>query len=144
MGIKMQKIKSKLHGNIVHKVKGLSSAGCIPTTRDVSLYLIADLFSVMPLHAGKVFDFDATLPAMAAQFLLLTLFLEKTWFGPVGKVLDERNDKILTRVKSLSEVTGELDSLQNEAETLLKEARAEAKAKIAEAKVNSAAKAESE
>merc|ERR1712023_143180 len=108
--------------------------------------LTSNLLFTIPAHAeaGKIFDFNATLPVMAAQFLLLMVFLEKTWFGPVGGVLDKRNDKILTRVKSLSEGTGELESLQNEAESLLKEARAEVKTKMVEAKAKSEAKAESE
>jgi F-type H+-transporting ATPase subunit b len=28
---------------------------------------------------------------MASEFLLLMVFLEKTWFTPVGKVLDDRD-----------------------------------------------------
>lgn len=44
--------------------------------------------------AGKLFDFDLTLPIMAGEFLLLMIFLDKTWFGPVGKVLDERDTMI--------------------------------------------------
>ena len=31
---------------------------------------------------------------MASEFLLLMVFLEKTWFTPVGKVLDERDGMI--------------------------------------------------
>merc|ERR1711976_592229 len=109
----------------------------IPVTRIKLLTILtSNLLFTIPAHAeaGKIFDFNATLPVMGAQFLLLMVFLEKTWFGPVGKVLDDRNDKILTRVKSLSTGADQLATLQNEAETLLKEARAEAKAKIAEAK----------
>ncbi len=31
---------------------------------------------------------------MISEFLLLMIFLEKTWFTPVGKVLDDR-DKLI-------------------------------------------------
>ena len=50
----------------------------------------------LPAHAdaGKIFDFNLTLPIMAGQFLLLMVFLDKFWFGPVGKVLDERDGYI--------------------------------------------------
>ena len=52
----------------------------------------------LPAHAeaGKIFDFNLTLPVMVGQFLLLMVFLDKFWFGPVGKVLDERDAKIRT------------------------------------------------
>jgi F-type H+-transporting ATPase subunit b len=44
--------------------------------------------------AGKIFDFNLTLPIMAGQFLLLMVFLDKTWFTPVGKVLDSRDGEL--------------------------------------------------
>ena len=36
---------------------------------------------------GGLFDFDATLPLMAAQVVLLTYILNALFFKPVGKVL---------------------------------------------------------
>merc|ERR1711971_1006079 len=134
MGPVRTNIKTKQHLQEVQKKR-------------IKLYLpLLNFFLVVPAHAdaGKIFDFNATLPVMAIQFLLLMIFLEKTWFGPVGELLDKRNEKILARVKSLTSGTEELDSIQHEAESLLKEARAEAKAKIAEAKAELAAKAETE
>jgi hypothetical protein len=43
---------------------------------------------------GKIFDFNLTLPIIAAEFLLLMVILDKTVFGPVGKALDDR-DKLI-------------------------------------------------
>merc|ERR1712060_784350 len=93
-------------------------------------------------EAGKIFDFNATLPIMAAQFIALMIFLDKNWFSPVGKVLDQRNEKVRTLLCSFNDGREELVALQTEAETILKDARTEAKAKISEAKTNSAEKAE--
>merc|ERR1711904_367808 len=109
-------------------------------------FTFANILIALPAHseAGKIFDFNATLPIMAVQFLILMVFLEKVWFGPVGKVISERNRKIEERKTSLATGTEELENLQKEAETLLKEARAEAKAKIADAKAALNTKAESE
>merc|ERR1712093_283648 len=100
----------------------------------------------LPSHAGagKIFDFNATLPAMVVQFLALMVFLDKTWFGPVGKVLDERAAKVRARLSSVRAGDEELQCLQDEAETLLKNARAEAQASITEAKRLAAAKIEAE
>merc|ERR1719197_1204633 len=101
--------------------------------REMSPLVLSFVTLTMPAQAsGKVFDFNATLPAMALQFLLLMVFLDKTWFGPVGKVLDERDIKIQTRLSSVKSGDDELKALAEEAETLLKAARTEAQAKIAD------------
>lgn len=39
-------------------------------------------------------DFNFTLPVMMGEFLLLMVFLDKFWFGPVGAVLDERDKSL--------------------------------------------------
>ena len=56
----------------------------------------ANILTALPAHAevGKIFDFGLTLPIMTTEFLLLMVFLDKFWFTPVGKNLDER-DKYL-------------------------------------------------
>merc|ERR1712039_1164571 len=84
--------------------------------------------------AGKIFDFSATLPAMAAQFLLLMVFLDKTWFGPVGEVMDEREEKIRASWNTMKNSNNELETRQKEAEKMLQETRDKAKASFAEAK----------
>merc|ERR1712007_250271 len=110
-----------------------------------SPFLYSNILVAFPAHAaGKIFDFDATLPFMAAQFLILMVFLDKVWFGPVGKVMSDRNRKIAAGKESLMTGTEELTSLQKEAEKILKDARIEAKAKIADARTTSNEKAEAE
>ena len=51
-----------------------------------------------PPQAGKIFDFNLTLPLMAGQFLLLMVFLDKTWFGPVGKLLEDRDAELRSKL----------------------------------------------
>jgi len=93
---------------------------------------VANLIMAAPsfAEAGKIFDFNATLPVMAAQFLLLMVFLEKTWFTPVGKVLDERDSLIRSKLGSVKDSTGDVDKLAAEAQDILKAARAEVTALI--------------
>jgi F-type H+-transporting ATPase subunit b len=71
--------------------------------KPAALIALTNALAALPAHAeaGKIFDFNATLPIMVGQFLLLMVFLDKFWFGPVGKVLDERDALIR---KSLSSV----------------------------------------
>ena len=41
-----------------------------------------------------MFDFDATLPVMALQFILLVIILNATFYKPLNEVLDKRADYI--------------------------------------------------
>eukprot|EP00884_Botryococcus_braunii_P007388 jgi/Botrbrau1/16650/Bobra.0068s0066.1 len=101
-----------------------------------ALVALTNALAVLPAHAeaGKIFDFNATLPIMVGQFLLLMFFLDKFWFGPVGKVLDERDALIRNQLGSVKEGGDELEKLQAEAERILAEARAEAQKLIADAR----------
>merc|ERR1712124_186243 len=123
------------------KIKKFNTSISQSIYRECTPLVLSFLTMTMPAQAsGKVFDFNATLPAMAIQFLLLMVFLDKTWFGPVGKVLDERDTKIQTRLSSVKSGDDELEALAKEADKLLKTARTEAQAKIADAKSKAAAK----
>merc|ERR1719198_1236531 len=116
-----------------------------PLVNDTTPLVLANIAIAMPAQAsGKVFDFNATLPAMATQFLLLMVFLDKTWFGPVGGLLDDRDAKIQTRLSSVKTGDEELENLAQEAEMLLKAARTEAQNRVADAKSKAASKAEAE
>merc|ERR1711904_590252 len=107
-------------------------------------YIALNSALVLPSYSGKVFDFNATLPIMAAQFILLVIFLDKTWFSPVGEILDARDELIRNRLMSVKSGNDELEALLNSADTLLKSARADAQSEIADAKSKAAAKAEAE
>eukprot|EP01024_Parvocaulis_polyphysoides_P028879 TRINITY_DN26066_c0_g1_i1.p2 TRINITY_DN26066_c0_g1~~TRINITY_DN26066_c0_g1_i1.p2 ORF type:complete len:217 (-),score=64.94 TRINITY_DN26066_c0_g1_i1:168-818(-) len=97
---------------------------------------VTNILLSLPAHAeaGKLFDFNLTLPIMAGQFLLLMIWLDKFWFGPVGKVLDERDELIRSKLASVKDNSEELRKLQEEAEKILKDARSEVQTKIADAK----------
>lgn len=85
-------------------------------------------------EGGKIFDFGLTGPIMAAQFLLLMVYLDKGWFGPVGQVLDERDEDIRQKLASVGDNSAEIEKLEAEASQILKDARAEAQGKINEAR----------
>ena len=85
-------------------------------------------------EAGKIFDFNATLPLMAGQFLLLMLVLDKLVYSPVGKDLR-------TKLEAVKDNAGDLMKYTTEADGIIRAARDEAAAEINKAK--SAAEAES-
>ena len=51
---------------------------------------------------GGLFDFDATLPLMAVQVVLLTFILNALFFKPVGRVVEEREDYVNTSRAAVS------------------------------------------
>lgn len=68
--------------------------------RPAAVTALANALMALPAHAyaGKIFDFNATLPLMAGQFLLLMVFLDKSWFTPVGALLEERDLELRTKL----------------------------------------------
>ncbi|MFN3361755.1 MAG: F0F1 ATP synthase subunit B' [Pseudanabaenaceae cyanobacterium] len=110
--------------------------------------------------SGGLFDFDATLPLMAIQFLLLVAILNSTFFQPLLQTIDSRNDYIRTTNNEAKErlakaqqlaleyeretaetrklaqemiLTAQAEATKLKAETIAK-AMAEAEARIAQAK----------
>ena len=61
--------------------------------------------------AGGLFDFNATLPLMAIQFVLLTVVLTFVFYKPVSKVLDERESYINGNLTQASEKLTKADDL---------------------------------
>ena len=95
-----------------------------------------------------MFDFDATLPLMAIQFLFLTWLLNQVFYKPLTKVLDERDDYIrnneadarkqLSKTKELAEqYEKQLADARRKSQEVLQQAQEDAKKitaqKIAEA-----------
>ena len=82
--------------------------------------------------AGGLFDFNATLPLMAIQFILLTVVLTFVFYKPVSKVIDDRETYINDNLTTASEKLIKADELYNEYDEQLKTARVNAQAIIAQ------------
>jgi F-type H+-transporting ATPase subunit b len=82
--------------------------------------------------AGGLVDFDATLPLMAIQFILLTVVLTFIFYKPVSKVIDERETYINGNLTTASEKLIKADELYKEYDEQLKTARVSAQAIIAQ------------
>ena len=80
--------------------------------------------------AGGLFDFNATLPLMALQFVLLTTILTFVFYKPVAKVLEERETLISGNLTTASEKLLQADSLYEQYDEQLKEARKSAQSII--------------
>jgi len=82
--------------------------------------------------AGGLFDFNATLPLMAIQFILLTVVLTFVLYKPVAKVIDERESYINGNLETASEKLIKADELYKEYDEQLKTARVSAQSVIAQ------------
>jgi F-type H+-transporting ATPase subunit b len=71
----------------------------------------------------KMFDFDATLPLMALQFIVLAVLLNAVFYKPIGKALDERADYIRTNETKAREKLEKAQALAQEYEKQLADAR---------------------
>ncbi len=75
---------------------------------------------------GGLFDFNATLPLMMLQFLLLMLILNTIFYKPVTHVLDERAEYIRNSLTTASAYLVKANELTEKYEKALAESRRKA------------------
>jgi F-type H+-transporting ATPase subunit b len=79
---------------------------------------------------GGLFDFNATLPLVAIQFLLLTVVLNIVLYSPLLTIIEERKEYILTNLGKASEILAEANKLTTQYEDELANVRREAQLEI--------------
>ncbi len=79
---------------------------------------------------GGLFDFDATLPLVAIQFVLLTVILNVLLYSPLSTVVAERNELILTNLANASETLAKANEMTAQYEQELESVRSEAQSQI--------------
>ena len=79
---------------------------------------------------GGLFDFNATLPLVAIQFLLLTFILNIILYNPLLTVIEKRKEYILTNLGKASEILSEAEKLTTQYEQELTNVRKEAQLEI--------------
>lgn len=89
--------------------------------------------STILLAQGGLFDFNATLPLMMVQLLVLAVALNALFFSPLGKVLDERSDYVSANRLGAQEKLDKSKALVQQFEAELSDTRRQAQALIAEA-----------
>jgi F-type H+-transporting ATPase subunit b len=97
-----------------------------------SLFSLA-LQSVSTESEGGLFDFNATLPLMAIQILLLMVALNLIFYKPIGQVLDERDESIRKQLTEASEMLMKAESITKQYELDLAQERREAQTIITSA-----------
>ena len=79
---------------------------------------------------GGLFDFNATLPLVAIQFVLLTFILNIVLYNPLLTIIEERKEYILTNLGKASEILAEANKLTAQYEQELTSVRKEAQLEI--------------
>lgn len=79
---------------------------------------------------GGLFDFNATLPLIAIQFILLTVILNIILYNPLLTIIEERKEYILTNLGKASEILSEANKLTQQYEQELTSVRKEAQLEI--------------
>ena len=82
---------------------------------------------------GGLFDFNATLPLMALQIVLLMVVLNLVFYTPVAKVLDERDEYIRKNLTEASETLAKAEAITKQYEQDLSQERRESQLIIASA-----------
>jgi F-type H+-transporting ATPase subunit b len=96
------------------------------------LFLPTSQMLAMTEGAGGLFDFNATLPLMALQIILLSVVLTFVFYKPVSKVIDEREAYINGNLTTASEKLIKADELYSQYDEQLKTARVNAQTVIAQ------------
>ena len=97
-----------------------------------SLFLLA-LQSASTESEGGLFDFNATLPLMAIQILLLMIILNLLFYKPIGQILDERDEYIRRQLTQASEILTKAEEITKQYEIDLAQERREAQSIISSA-----------
>ena len=82
---------------------------------------------------GGLFDFNATLPLMALQFLALTIILNIIYYKPLSNILDDRDEYIRNSLTAASAALDRANDLTKQYEYDLAESRKKAQDIIKEA-----------
>ncbi|XP_016458078.1 ATP synthase subunit b', chloroplastic-like [Nicotiana tabacum] len=107
--------------------------------KSISLILASTLAIAPPslaeeIEKASLFDFNLTLPIIMAEFLFLMFALDKLYFSPLGKFMDERDSSIKEKLNSVKDTSAEVKQLEDQAAAIMKAARAEISAALSKMK----------
>ncbi|XP_050268410.1 ATP synthase subunit b', chloroplastic [Quercus robur] len=118
-----------------HQLLKLSTS----TLKSLSLVAATSLTLAPPslsveMEKAALFDFNLTLPIIVAEFLFLMVALDKIYYTPVGKFMDERDAAIRAKLNDVKDTSGEVKQLEEQAAAVMKAARAEIAAALSKMK----------
>ena len=97
------------------------------------------LFAAETAEGGGLFDFDATLPLMAIQFLVLAWLLNILLYSPLGKAIDDRAGYVQGKFSDAEKQKQQSLDLAQQYEQELKDVRKQSQEVIATAQAEAQA-----
>ncbi|VFQ60740.1 unnamed protein product [Cuscuta campestris] len=94
------------------------------------------------MQKASLFDFNLTLPIMMVQFLLLMVALDKIYYSPLGKFMDERDAAIKDKLNRAKEMSEEARRLDEQAAAVMSAAREEIAAALRQKRTETQAEME--
>ncbi|KAL6523905.1 hypothetical protein OROMI_031000 [Orobanche minor] len=82
------------------------------------------------MEKAALFDFNLTLPIIALEFLFLMFALDKIYYTPLGRFMEERDAAIREKLESVKDTSAEVRALQDQAAAVMRAARAEISAAL--------------
>lgn len=82
------------------------------------------------IEKAALFDFNLTLPIIAVEFLFLMFAMDKLYYSPLGKFMDERDAAIREKLNSVKDTSAEVKQLEEQGAAMMKAARAEISAAL--------------
>lgn len=92
----------------------------------INMFLFSVVEEIGSMTKGGIFDFNATLPLMMLQFLILMSILDYIFYKPVNNILDERADYIRNSLTTASAYLLQANELTQKYDEALAESRKEA------------------
>ncbi|GFZ08348.1 ATPase, F0 complex, subunit B/B', bacterial/chloroplast [Actinidia rufa] len=108
----------------------LTSLSTPTSLKSLAAVAVAALAAAPPSLAEEfekaaLFDFNLTLPIIMAEFLFLMVALDKVWFSPLGKFMDDRDAQIREMLSGVKDTSSEVKELEEKATAVMRAARAE-------------------
>ncbi len=94
------------------------------------------LLATAETATGGLFDFNATLPFMALQFLILAAILNKIFYKPLTHAIDARDEYIRSNQQEAKERLAKAEQLAKQYEQELASSRKQAQQIIAQAQAD--------
>lgn len=127
-----------------HLPKLIQIPNQLPSPKSISLslslssasaILAASLAAAPPslaeeIEKAQLFDFDLTLPIIAAEFLFLMFALDKVYYSPLGGFMDQRDAAIKEKLSGVKDTSAEVKQLEEQAAAVMRAARAEISAAL--------------
>ncbi|XP_057957166.1 ATP synthase subunit b', chloroplastic [Malania oleifera] len=115
-------------------ILSLSSAALKSSAAVAASLLAAAPALAEQMEKAALFDFNLTLPIIMVEFLLLMVVLDKIYYTPLGKFMDDRDAAIKEELSSVKDTSEEVKQLEEQAAAVMRAARAEISAALTKMK----------